>query len=52
MVDGPSQPEVMKILTKNHPLLEYVEIGQTVRWHRERDGWKWRGPGECVAVNL
>ncbi|KAG9047781.1 hypothetical protein FS837_001489 [Tulasnella sp. UAMH 9824] len=52
MKDGPSQLEVMKVLTKDHGLLKFVEIGQTVRWHWERDGWRYRSLGECVVVNL
>ncbi|KAG8925969.1 hypothetical protein FRC00_003417 [Tulasnella sp. 408] len=52
IAQGPAQISAMKELSKNHQHLEYVEIGQTVRWYREHDFWIWRSPSESAVVHF
>lgn len=50
--DGPSQVPVMQVLSRNHPQLEYVEIGRTVWWCRSRGGWTWNDSKTSAVVDL
>ncbi|KAG8925970.1 hypothetical protein FRC00_003418 [Tulasnella sp. 408] len=52
IAEGPAQIPAMKELCKNHQHLEYVELGQTVRWSKEHDCWVWRSPSESAVVHF
>ncbi|KAG9050636.1 hypothetical protein FS837_003736 [Tulasnella sp. UAMH 9824] len=52
IADGPAQIPAMKELFKKHQHLEYVELGQTVRWLKEHDCWTWRSPSESAVVDF
>ncbi|KIO28713.1 carbohydrate esterase family 12 protein [Tulasnella calospora MUT 4182] len=52
IAEGPNQIPIMKDLFKDHPRLEYVEVGQTVRWFKEQDCWVGRSPSGSALVNF
>ncbi|KAG8934084.1 hypothetical protein FRC01_005245 [Tulasnella sp. 417] len=52
LAEGSEQIPVMKTLCKEHGLLEYVELGQTVRWIKEHDSWVWRSPSGSGLVDF
>ncbi|KAG9050637.1 hypothetical protein FS837_003737 [Tulasnella sp. UAMH 9824] len=52
IADGPAQVSTVKELCKNHKHLEYVELGQTVRWYKEDDCWIWRSPSESGVIHF
>ncbi|KAG8934085.1 hypothetical protein FRC01_005246 [Tulasnella sp. 417] len=52
LAEGADQIPAMKILCKEHEHLEYVELGQTIRWIKEHDSWVRRSASGSAVVDF